>query len=97
YFGITAVGAGTIAVTKVSQVNETDPATGAISTGNLPTSGSAMSYIPEMPWNDSCSNFQIYNYLGYSTGYGASGFCNNTVATSNSDYLDTGSGSGGPS
>jgi hypothetical protein len=97
YFEITAVGSGTITVTEVSQANETDPATGTIATGNLPTSGSAMSYIPEMPWNDSCSNFEIYNYLGYSTGYGASGFCNNTVATTNDDYLDTGSGSGGPS
>ena len=64
---------------------------------NTPTSGSAMSYVPEMPWNDSCSTFQIYNFLGYATGYGASGFCQSTVATSNDYYLDTGSGSGGPS
>ncbi|MGA2581043.1 MAG: protease pro-enzyme activation domain-containing protein [Bryobacteraceae bacterium] len=97
YFGITAVGPGTIAVTEVSQANETDPASGLIATGNLPSSGSAMSYIPEMPWNDSCSNFEIYNFLGYSTGYGAAGFCQATVATANDDYLDTGSGSGGPS
>jgi hypothetical protein len=97
YFGITAVGPGTITVTEVSQANETDPAAGSISTGNLPSSGSAMSYVPEMPWNDSCANYEIYNFLGYPTGYGASGFCNNTVATTNDDYLDTGSGSGGPS
>ena len=97
YFGITAVGAGTITVTEVSQANETDPAVGTIATGNLSTGGSAMSYIPEMPWNDSCANYEIYNYLGYSTGYGASGFCNTSVSTTNDDYLDTGSGSGGPS
>jgi subtilase family serine protease len=97
YFEITALGAGTISVTEVSQANETDPATGTIATGNLPSSGSALSYIPEMPWNDSCSNFEIYNYLGYATGYGPSGFCQNSVATTEDDYLDTGSGSGGPS
>jgi hypothetical protein len=97
YFEITAVGPGTISVTEVSQANETDPASGLIATGNLPTGGSAMSYVPEMPWNDSCSNFEIYNFLGYSTGYGASGFCNTSVSTTNDDYLDTGSGSGGPS
>ena len=64
---------------------------------NLTTSGSAMSYVPEMPWNDSCSNYQIYNFAGYSTGYGASGFCQSSIATTNANYLDTGSGSGGPS
>ncbi len=97
YFTITATGTGTVTVTKVSQVAETDPATGSISTGNLSSSGSALSYIPEIPWNDSCAMFQIYNYAGFSTAYGSGGFCNNTVATTNDDYLDTGSGSGGPS
>jgi subtilase family serine protease len=67
------------------------------SSTNLSTYGSAVSYIPEMPWNDSCSNYEIYNYLGYSTGYGASGFCQSSIATTSDDYLDTGSGSGGPS
>ena len=64
---------------------------------NLGNGGSAMSYIPEIPWNNSCASFMIYNYLGFGNSHGASGFCNNTVATTGSDYLDTGSGSGGPS
>jgi hypothetical protein len=97
YFTITATAPGTITVAEVTQAAETDPATGTISTGNLSTGGSAMSYIPEMPWNDSCANYEIYNYLGYSTGYGAAGFCQASAATTNDDYLDTGSGSGGPS
>ena len=97
YFTITAVAPGTITVTEGTQANETDPAGGLIADGNLPSSGSAMSYIPEIPWNDSCSNFEIYNFLSFPTGYGPSGFCQNTVATTEDDYLDTGSGSGGPS
>ncbi len=67
------------------------------SSTNVSTYGSAVSYIPEMPWNDSCSNYEIYSYLGYSTGYGAGGFCQSSIATTSADYLDTGSGSGGPS
>jgi hypothetical protein len=97
YFEITAVAPGALTVTEVTQATETDPGSGLISTGNLPSSGSALSYLPEMPWNDSCANFEIYNQSGFSTGFGSLGFCNNTVATTNDEYLDTGSGSGGPS
>jgi subtilase family serine protease len=39
--------------------------------------GSALSYIPEIPWNDSCGS-QLYDtYEGYTTGYGTAGYCNN--------------------
>ena len=33
--------------------------------------GSALSYIPEIPWNDSCASELIYSSYGYSTAYGA--------------------------
>lgn len=63
------------------------------SSTNLPTDGSAKSYIPEIPWNDSCAGFLLYNYEGASAGYGSSGFCN----SGGTSFRTTGSGSGGPS
>jgi subtilase family serine protease len=66
------------------------------SRSNTATYGSALSYIPEIPWNDSCANGLFANYVGFSTTYGANGFCNSTLA--NSDGLVTvAAGSGGPS
>ena len=62
---------------------------------NSANSASALSYIPEIPWNDSCASQVIATYLGYSTTYGPSGFCNSSVGEA--DFLTTGSGSGGPS
>ena len=56
---------------------------------------SALSYIPEIPWNDSCASVLIATASGYSTTYGSSGFCNST--TGKEYYLTTASGSGGPS
>ncbi|MBV9758970.1 MAG: S8/S53 family peptidase [Acidobacteriaceae bacterium] len=56
---------------------------------------SAKSYIPEIPWNDSCASVLIATVEGYSTTYGTSGFCNSTVGRD--DFLTTASGSGGPS
>jgi hypothetical protein len=56
---------------------------------------SAKSYIPEIPWNDSCASQVIATYLGYTTTYGSAGFCNSTLGKD--DFLTTGSGSGGPS
>lgn len=47
-------------------------------TNNATTYGSALSYVPEIPWNDSCASELIYSYLGYSTGYDSSGFCNSS-------------------
>jgi subtilase family serine protease len=43
---------------------------------NTPTYGSAISYIPEIPWNDSCAGVLLSNYLGYAPTYGASSLCN---------------------
>jgi len=63
------------------------------SSTNLPTDGSAKSYVPEIPWNDSCAGFLLYNYAGASAAYGSTGYCN-SGGTGN---RTTGSGSGGPS
>lgn len=65
------------------------------SSTNGSTYGSALSYIPEIPWNDSCASALISSKSGYSTPYGSSGFCNS--ATGKEYYLTTASGSGGPS
>jgi subtilase family serine protease len=63
--------------------------------GNGSTFGSAKSYIPEIPWNDSCASALIYGLEGYTHPYGSTGFCNS--ATGKADFLTTASGSGGPS
>ena len=55
---------------------------------------SALSYIPETPWNDSCASTLISKYLGYATTYGVNGFCNSETAA---DFLNISAGSGGPS
>ena len=64
-------------------------------TANTATYGSAKSYIPEIPWNDSCASVLLATASGSSTTYGTSGFCNSS--TGEADYLTTASGSGGPS
>src|SRR5271155_2168372 len=43
---------------------------------NTSTYGSALSYIPEIPWNDSCASQLIAAFEGYPPTYGSSGFCN---------------------
>jgi subtilase family serine protease len=57
--------------------------------------GSAKSYIPEIPWNDSCASTLIATTVGFNVPYGKNGFCNS--ATGKADFLTTGAGSGGPS
>lgn len=61
---------------------------------NSTTFGSAKSYIPEIPWNNSCAGYLLYSLEGFSTAYGANGFCNSTTGA---NFLSTGGGSGGPS
>jgi subtilase family serine protease len=63
---------------------------------NSATYGSALSYIPEIPWNDSCAGSLLSNYLGYSTVYGTGGFCSSNTARSNG-LVEVVAGSGGPS
>ena len=63
---------------------------------NTPTYGSALGYIPEIPWNDSCANSLFAAYVGFSTTYGSNGFCSSNTAISNG-LLGVAAGSGGPS
>jgi subtilase family serine protease len=65
------------------------------SSSNSSTYGSALSYIPEIPWNDSCAGSILAVFSGYSTGYGPSGFCGSDLAQVSGDTI--GAGSGGPS
>ena len=55
--------------------------------------GSAISYVPEMPWNDSCAGYFLYNLEGFQNGVS---FCN-ASGISTANFLNTASGSGGPS
>src|SRR5277367_5252721 len=64
-------------------------------TTNTATFGSAKSYSPEIPWNDSCASALVATFLGFSQSYGPTGFCN---ASSTGESLHmTAAGSGGPS
>ena len=60
---------------------------------NTSTYASAKSYIPEIPWNDSCASALLATYNG---GTKPSTFCNSSTANSDG-YITTASGSGGPS
>jgi len=61
--------------------------------------GSALQYIPEMPWNDACADALIAEVVtGSFTPYGASpAICNNASWDTSSTYLSTGAASGGAS
>ena len=65
------------------------------SSSNGPSYNSAQSYIPEIPWNDSCASQLVALSFGYLTSYGSDGFCNS--ATGSKYFLSTAGGSGGPS
>jgi len=60
---------------------------------NTANYGSALSYVPEIPWNDTCTSNLISRYLGYPTAYGSNGFC----AIAGAYFLIPVAGSGGPS
>ena len=67
----------------------------ATNSGSL---GSALSYIPEMPWNDACANLQISEVARSSfTTYGSTGTCNVSPWDTTSGYLISGAASGGAS
>ena len=42
---------------------------------NSAGSGSAKSYVPEIPWNGSCASGLVADYLGFAESYGANGLC----------------------
>jgi len=55
---------------------------------------SAKSYIPEIPWNDSCAGVLLSTIEGFSNPFGSNGFCNSKAGHA---FLNTIGGSGGPS
>jgi subtilase family serine protease len=63
---------------------------------NPRTLQSALSYVPEIPWNDSCASRLVYTdpvYGAYKAPYGADGFCNTRLAQKNY-FVDVVAGSG---
>jgi subtilase family serine protease len=61
------------------------------SKSNSATGESAKSYIPEIPWDDSCASNILFGYYGYSNGVS---FCNSSIGL---NFIDIIGGSGGPS
>jgi subtilase family serine protease len=71
-------------------------------TTNGPNFQSAVSYIPEIPWNDSCAGSLLVSFIGPpSTTYGPNSVCNNVLdfvpAADEGELLNAVGGSGGPS
>jgi subtilase family serine protease len=66
------------------------------SSSNSSTYGSALSYVPEIPWNDSCAGSLLAEYSKFSVGYGAAGLCGSTLAQQDG-FIEIGAGAGGPS
>lgn len=64
------------------------------SSTNSSTYTSVLSYVPEIPWNDSCASELLAQSFGFSTTYGTSGFCGNAKGK---NYLNVVASSGGPS
>jgi len=62
---------------------------------NTSAFGSAISYIPEIPWNDSCAGELVSTYLGFSPTYGSTSLCNDLLF--GSFFASTVAGGGGPS
>jgi len=62
---------------------------------NTPAFGSAISYVPEIPWNDSCAGSLVSAYLGYSPTYGPTSLCNDPFLGALLE--STVAGGGGPS
>jgi subtilase family serine protease len=60
-------------------------------TSNTANGGSAKSYIPEMPWNDSCASSVLYEFLGFTDPIS---FCNSATGAG---FLNIVGGSGAPS
>jgi regulation of enolase protein 1 (concanavalin A-like superfamily) len=65
------------------------------SSSNTPAFGSAISYVPEIPWNDSCAGALLSAYVGYSPTYGSTSLCNDPLY--GSFFATTVAGGGGPS
>ena len=64
------------------------------SSTNTATFDSALSYIPEIPWNTTCGSQLFATFEGFATNYG---FCNSSFVHQNPFYLENWGGSGGQS
>src|SRR6266566_3073884 len=62
---------------------------------NTSAFGSAISYVPEIPWNDSCAGALLSAYVGFSPTYGSTSLCNDPLY--GSFFQMTAAGGGGPS
>src|SRR6266849_1442858 len=62
---------------------------------NTSAFGSAISYVPETPWNDSFASFLFSTYVGYSPTYGSTSLCNDPSI--GFALMTTVAGGGGPS
>ena len=62
---------------------------------NSGTFESALSYVPEIPWDNSCGSTLLAKFNGFNVTYGTNGFCNS--ARGEAKYLNTVGGGGGPS
>jgi pseudomonalisin len=58
---------------------------------NTPSGSSAISYVPEMTWNNSCASSVLYAFEGYSSGVS---YCN---SENGSRFLGLGAAAGAPS
>ena len=72
------------------------------STNNAGSYGSALSYIPEIPWNDSCASVLLGDYTGFLPTYGPNGMCYEAeyeyiYGGNYGVLLNIAAGSGGPS
>jgi subtilase family serine protease len=67
-------------------------------TGNAANYASALSYVPETPWNDSCTGSLLAAYEGYTTS-GPGSFCNAAggLLAAITGTATTAAGGGGPS
>ena len=63
---------------------------------NSSTYGSAVSYIPEIPWNVSCMSSISATFFNFAVGYGPSGLCGSEIAELGT-FGGVAGGSGGPS
>ncbi|MGA2967431.1 MAG: protease pro-enzyme activation domain-containing protein, partial [Terriglobales bacterium] len=65
---------------------------------NSSTFGAAKSYIPEIPWNESCASVLISEYVNNTFApYGSGSTCNKSPYDTTASYLTLGAGSGGAS
>ncbi|HEY0199145.1 MAG TPA: S53 family peptidase [Rhodanobacter sp.] len=103
YYGNSAVDANSFAtsahVTAVGGLDTADILDGTTSKYFAPTTnpngGSALSYVPEIPWNQSCGNGVAGKSLGFSS---AIDFCKEYLKFDpNGLYATSEAGSGGPS